>query len=69
MNNQLEELLILKNTMKESIILIIKEEWDKSKLGTYFKENTPEWIKEITPEGSHPMNAIADSITNRILNK
>lgn len=68
MKNQLEELLVLKENIKKDIVLIIKEEWSKSKLGIYFEENTPDWIKEITPANAHPMNNIAAHVADRILN-
>lgn len=68
MKNQLEELIELKENMKKDIVLIIKEEWNKSKLGIYFEANTPDWIKEITPGNAHPMNNIADHAADRILN-
>jgi len=60
----------MKNITKEEIVLIIKEEWDNSRLGSYFTNNTPDWIKEIVPKEyiSHPMDTIANNAANKILN-
>jgi hypothetical protein len=49
------------------IVRIIRDEWINSKFGSYLIENSPQWIKDLTPEKSTPIDGVANRSADRIL--
>lgn len=55
------------HSWQANIAVAFQDEWNRSKFGQWMEFNRPQWIKDLTPEGSSFIHTISNQAAKNFL--